>query len=438
MNRNFGFLAKKAGGQGTRTNPIVNISRSAAGNVITFNIDSNLPSGQELYYSIDGTVSTNDFIAETLTGNVTLDINGNASVDFTANLEPTGNVSEFFFNLRKTSISGISLGTSGNVVLESNNAVNATGGTIEAVGNVIYHTFNTSNADFNIGNASSNAVIQFLMVARGGAAGNANIGGGGGGAGQVGVGKMRAINNSTYRITPATTVTNQFESTITGVTANIIISEPAGGAYPSNSFVSLNTFSGGNGGLVVNYGNLAGLGQNGGSGGGGGALANSPAAPAVLYAPVGGGTRLLPSSKANIANGGLEFYGNNGNVSQYWNFQQLPGGSYSNVRTGGGGGGGATSKGLCSAPISGTGNRSTPGLDSGGNGGNAYVWIDGNPYAAGGAGFGRQGVPGVGGINGTSPVSIAGAGAGPGVPEANVYGLVKFVYEMLPRNIEIL
>jgi hypothetical protein len=420
MNRNFGFLAKKAGGQGTRTNPIVNISRSAAGNVITFNIDSNLPSGQELYYSIDGTVSTNDFIAETLTGNVTLDINGNASVDFTANLEPTGNVSEFFFNLRKTSISGISIGTSGNVVLESNNAVNATGGTIQDVGTLRYHTFNTSNSLFNISNTSSNAVIQFLLVARGGDAGTdpsglEGGGGGGGGAGGVVIGRMWALKDNEYQIIPATTVTAQGPSTFNG---NIIIAEPVAG----NTFVSLRAPRGGNGGNTGLWPTSA---NDGGSGGGAGCIRNIPGGDYRIN-----GQGFASGNYSPLPNGSLDAFGNNGNVSQYWRNYPT---TNSHGRNGGAGGGGAGSQGLTAGAISPSGPGGFGFLDDGGNGGNGYVWIDGNNYSAGGPGQGRLGAP-----NGTTQASIAGAGLGPGVPAANVFGLIKFAYEMLPRNIEIL
>lgn len=420
MNRNFGFLAKKAGGQGTIVIPEINISRSSLGNVITFNIDTNLPSGQELYYTLEGVVSTTDFIDESLTGNLTLDINGNASVDFTANLAPTGNVSEFFFNLRKTSISGVSLATSGNVVLESNNAVNATGGTIQDVGTLRYHTFNTSNSLFNISNTSSNAVIQFLLVARGGDAGTDPSGtqaggGGGGGAGGVVIGKMWALKNNEYQVIPATSVTAQGPSTFNG---NIIIAEPVAG----NTFVSLRAPRGGNGGNTGVWPTSA---SSGGSGGGAGCITDSPN---INY--VANGQGFASGNYNPLPNGSLDAFGNNGNVSQYWRNYPITNGR---TRNGGAGGGGASSQGLIPGAVSASGPGGFSFLDDGGNGGDGYVWIDGNNYSAGGPGQGRLGAP-----NGTTQASIAGAGLGPGVPAANVFGLIKFAYEMLPRNIEIL
>ena len=422
MNRNFGFLAKKAGGQGTVTIPDINISRSSLGNVITFNVDSNLPSGQQLFYTLDGNIGPYDVIGST-SGNLTLDINGNASVDVTANLAATGNVAEFYFNLRKTSISGDSLSTSDNVVITSTNAVNATGGTKEQIGNVIYHTFNASNSSLNISNTSSNAVIQFLIVGRGGRSGTStgNLGGGGGGAGQVIIGKMWAMNNTSYTITPASSVTNQSNSTVTG---NIIIAYPTA----SNTFASIAAISGGQGGNTTTWSNTDGYGQGGGSGGGAGTISNNPAGTYRTQLQGFAGGEFYP----NLPDDALQQKMFDGNVTQYWNIS-----GFSSVRNGGSGGGGAGSVGSAGSRVSSLGPAAYSELNDGGNGGNGYVWLDGVTYAAGGPGYGWLGDITNPGSNGTTQASIAGAGGGPGVPTANTYGLVKFVYEFLPRIIQI-
>ena len=422
MNRTFGFFAKKAGGQGSIVNPQVNITPSADGNVITFAIDTNLPSGQELFYSIDGTVDSNDFIGDGLTGNLTLDINGNASLDFTANLSPSGNVSEFYFNLRKTSISGDSLGTSGNIVLESNNAVDATGGAEEVIGNFKYHTFDTSNTYFVIGSATSNAIIDFMIVGKGGAAGTdpfGNNGGGGGGAGRLLVGKMWALDNNTYQMRPANPTTGL---TSAGMYGNIIIaaSSPLG-----NTFGSLVAIKGGDGGDTLNDGDF------GGSGGGAGTHSQNSGTYTVQ---LGGDTAGFAYANIGFPEYYLRNFGSDGNVSQYWPAWIDSGGQLQyNGRNGGAGGGGALTPGLCRTAISSSPTINSSTVNVGGNGGNGYVWIDGNTYAAGGPGQGW-----IGAANGTTQASIAGAGAGPGVPEANTYGIVKVGYNYYPRTIEIL
>ena len=121
-----------------------------------------------------------------------------------------------------------------------------------------------------------------------------------------------------------------------------------------------------------------------------------------------------------------------GNVTQYWNIS-----GFSSVRNGGSGGGGAGGVGSAGSRVSSLGPAAYSELNDGGNGGNGYVWLDGVTYAAGGPGYGWLGDITNPGSNGTTQVSIAGAGGGPGVPTANTYGLVKFVYEFLPRIIQI-
>jgi len=257
--------------------------------------------------------------------------------------------------------------------------IQATGGTITTSGDYKIHTF-TGDGCFvvskaGLGTSAIPSIVDYLVVA-GGGAGSPNVAAGGG-AGGFREGK--AATSPTHTASPHTASPLAATSGITVTTTTYPITVGAGGAgapsYPeispngSNSVFSTITSAGGGKGGCASCGGPVGAGLPGGSGGGAGGNTGGP---------VGSGNT-PPTSPP----------------------QGNPGGSAATgfPAIGAGGGGGATA----------AGNNGTPTV--GGDGGaGATTLISGSPtaYAGGGGGQAYSGTQGTGGIGGGGPAGPAG------------------------------
>ena len=234
--------------------PVINVTPVLAnvntGNVINFNITTNLTTQPTFFWSITGNVDVADFTdSEGLTGSVQLDSGGNATI--TKNLEQVGNANiDFAMNIRTGSaITPIQV-TSNTVNTVSVTTMSASGGDSTVTVNEFFkaHRYNTSST-FNVtdlGDANFTSVLSnvtFVAVGGGGGGGYAALrgagtatavgrsAGGGGAGGQV-------VNSSNI-----TSVSNHTVTIGTGGTGGV--SESAIATQGSNTTVFGSTATGG-------------------------------------------------------------------------------------------------------------------------------------------------------------------------------------------------
>jgi len=252
----------------------------------------------------------------------------------------------------------------------------ATGGTVTCCGDYKIHTF-TSPGTFtvcSVGNPAGSDTVDYLVVAGGGAGGDAGArGAGGGGAG--GYRESSGAASGSYTVSPlgacvsALPVTAQGYPIAIGAGGAGTASNGSDAGPGSNSiFSTITSYGGGGGGACCSSSPLGTGGASGGSGGGGGA--SSPAG-------AGGTGNTPPVSPAQGQPGG------NGLVVP------SPGEASS-----GGGGGGATVAGINGGPA-----------NAGDGGAGATSSINGTPTARAGGG-------GAAGGNSFGPGGLGGGGAG--------------------------
>lgn len=95
------------------------ISESANETSVAYTIDTNKPN-ISLYYSTGGSATANDFTDNTLTGNISLDANGNATVVRTINSNNLGLARTFSTDIRINSVSGKIVHSGNTYLLEDN------------------------------------------------------------------------------------------------------------------------------------------------------------------------------------------------------------------------------------------------------------------------------------------------------------------------------
>ena len=268
----------------------------------------------------------------------------------------------------------------------------ASGGSTSTSGNYKYHTF-TSSGTFTVNTVASGAApttVDYLIIAGGGAGGQAYTGrlaGGGGGAGGYRTGSVNVTSTGGNSITVGAghpTKANNSTFNYYGTIINIQTNVPTSGARGSNSSaLGVTSTGGGIGGAYYNYssgGSLHQAPQSGGSGGGAHSDNNSGASGISGQGNTGG------QSKAGSGGGG----GGKGSV----------GGQGNDDSTGGHGGSGSS-----------TGSANTGGTRGGGGGGGSASGSGGNGSAGGGSG-------GSSGNNGSAASANSGSGGGgaPGYP----------------------
>ena len=373
----FGFNNKDLPGSPQQVDPaniIITPSLLSNDTQILYTITSNRPN-VTLNYRINGAVAE-DFNSGTLTGNVSLDTNGNALLQYTANLNPlyANNIikdnSSFNLQLYSTPESTTVISQSSNASFVANVHVTASGGTETTVsdansstGTFKIHTFTTNNVDVGGGKTVSETKTDYLDIFNAGTSPNSTnlsylaVGGGGSG----------------------------FSSTTT-------------------SHVEERAASGGGGGMVI-MGNLT-AGVNNVSvtvGNGGGANVNNNNPSDVLrlqngetssftyanttYTAFGGNTAIQTgNASASGTNDFGDFSGNsyfqNGAVNNgAEGFRDTTGSSSGGYEEGGGAGGagGGVDGGAGGVPTQGP-----PG--KGGDGGRGTYWFDATAYGGGGGG----------------------------------------------------
>ena len=274
---------------------------------------------------------------------------------------------------------------------ENNPFVVATGGTVSFDGNDKIHTF-TGPGTFCVSKTADCAadnVVDYLVVAGGGAGGHNCTGfnsGGGGGAGGMRFSATTYTSPSPLKAPTGVTVTaTSFPITVGAGGGGAASPCSAKGASGSNSIFSTITSAGGGGGGSTAGCGPVGQGVNGGSGGGG--TGSSGAGNS-------GGTGNTPSvSPAQGKDGG-------------------DGGAHPKRQAGGGGG--FTAAGTCASNCG-----STPG-----NGGAGLaIGITGSCVARAGGGGGGAGPAGSDGTAGTGGTGGGGAGANNNQPIGNGNGV---------------
>jgi len=268
----------------------------------------------------------------------------------------------------------------------------ATGGTVSCAGNFKIHKF-TGPGSFDVNQLASspgNNVVDYLVVAGGGAGLSGNAGGGGAGG-------YRESHNPTtsgcYTASPLAAPNSPSSASIPVTLTSFPVTVGAGGAgiappgpsaQPANpgsnsTFSSITSAGGGSGGSYINDtpGNRSG--QPGGSGGGGSISTTSNPGSAS-----GGSGNTPPVAPAQGTDGGT--------------------GHYTPSANSGGGGGGATEAGQNSTAPSGPGNT------AGRGGAGTTSEISGASTAYAGGGGGGAGASCKGGA--TSPCGTGGFGGG--------------------------
>jgi hypothetical protein len=458
MNKTFGFF--RGGNVGTpaspRVTPTFSVAVSYSGksnffsydyNIINYAITSNIPNAT-VYYTLEdlqGNLQADDFTDNTLSGNVTLDANGSATI--TKTLIKNSGIGEghkkFNLALRRDSITGPTLTQSGNTQVYEIIPITATGGNITSVpytatgfdgvyGSRIHSFSNAATETFtisNYGNYTGNANVwidQFasnssftvgnqtfdprgywishpLTQEKGLRFRNTIIGGGGagqtggGGAGEIGFWTLPlgniAAGSYSIKVGKGLTTTN------TGVTSNAANTI----AFVGNANLQINAVGGGLGDL---FGSGLSIGSPGGCGGGGvsGGLTAASlgiselAAKTTIYFPKVSG----PDSSPTMGQGGDQV-------------------------SAAGGGGGVTQKGQIRNGGQGIAANSFPYYGD-------FIYFDsqfipnGTPNAYGGGGGGSGG--GTGGFGGgaAGQPGVKGTGGGGGNNQNGGEGLVAIRY----------
>jgi len=268
----------------------------------------------------------------------------------------------------------------------------ATGGTVSCAGNFKIHKF-TGPGSFDVNQLASspgNNVVDYLVVAGGGAGLNGNAGGGGAGG-------YRESHNPTtsgcYTASPLAAPNSPSSASIPVTLTSFPVTVGAGGAgiappgpsaQPANpgsnsTFSSITSAGGGSGGSYINDTPASRSGSPGGSGGGGSISTTSNPGSAS-----GGSGNTPPVAPAQGTDGGT--------------------GHYTPSANSGGGGGGATEAGQNSTAPSGPGNT------AGRGGAGTTSEISGASTAYAGGGGGGAGASCKGGA--TSPCGTGGFGGG--------------------------
>ena len=272
----------------------------------------------------------------------------------------------------------------------------ASGGVASTSGDYKIHTF-TGPGTFtvcNVATSPSNNVVDYLVIAGGGAGGSGGFGEGGGGGGAGG-----------YRESPGT-ATGCFPVSPRGTSPAAALSVSAQG-YP----------------IVVGAGGSGGVGPGG---------CGNPASFSTITSTAGGGgggqfsTPQGRPGKNGGSGGGASNSGSagTGNTPPVNPAQGFNGGAAGTVPVNytGGGGGGATAVGVSATPPGATGNPGGAGGTSsitgspvarGGGGGGSFGTAPGATSGSGGAGGGGAGAAS-GGANGTAGTANTGGGGGGG------------------------
>jgi len=346
MNKTFGFFKNTPIGQpgSPQVTPTFNISvtygdtstfKTLDYTTVTYSITSNLPNAT-VYYSIEdlqGNLQADDFIDNTLTGNITLNSSGNGTISKT--IVKSSGIGEghkkFSLAIRRNSITGNILKQSANTQLYEIIPIVATGGNTTIipftdlsagpVQGAKFHSFSNAATEtfqiVNYGNFVGNTSVwenQFVTptdsywnqhpitgekglrfrntIIGGGGAATANVGAGGivrsinagGGAGEIGFWSLPlgniAVGSYSMKVGQGTFATD------TGINNNAANTT----AFLGNATLEITAVGGGRGGLATN-GSVGGCGGGSTLTGGGGATAiaigaSSLAAKASIYAPV--------------------------------------------------------------------------------------------------------------------------------------------------------
>jgi hypothetical protein len=395
-------------------------------NTVYFNLTSNFPN-QTLYYTVDGASST-DFVENSVSGSITTDGSGNATI--TRTLIPAVNLNQgnkkFNVAIRAYSITGEVRAKSSNVLINKFEYPTATGGTITfPTPTTKVHTF-TSNSTFSVTSVGDTptANLWYLVVGGGGAGGGylnpvgpastitAVHAGGGGGGGSV------IENNTTISV------------------ANISIAIGSGGNANiqqngfSTTFGNITAPGGGAGGAVTVYDQINATpvtntstqhnGVTGANGGGGASKArrNTFRSSQALdyFNEIVNGTGAA-SNVGGFSGGNSVAYGPTSPLSDLdyiLNYlgTNLQFSTYPSA-TAGGGGGGAGGAGQNGRILNYNANNRVYQFGAGGEGGiGALSWIEGTTSRFGGGGSGGSGfrMPGTFGTAG--PGGEGGGGNG--------------------------
>jgi len=178
--------------------PTFNVTETVSNTIVTYDIDTNKPNAT-IYFSAQGTIVGNDFTDSALTGNISLDANGNASLVRTISSNNIGQSKSFNVSIRTNSVTGNAVYTGNtisvidNIPISSNNT-NYFNSTIIAnvtIGSDLYRIQQYSvNSTINVtpGSGKHDANIGVIAVGGGGGGGYGTFGtsgGGGGGGGGV-------------------------------------------------------------------------------------------------------------------------------------------------------------------------------------------------------------------------------------------------------------
>jgi hypothetical protein len=174
---------------------------------LTLNITtSNASNSYTLYYTTSG----NADIFGSNSGSISV-VNNTANLELIAEASiPPNQTRNFAIQIRKDSITGDILSTTGNITVRdidtfttSNANINATGGNVETYGDYRIHIFESSGS-FVVNTLTANTLantVEYLIVAGGGAGGQSSYGAGGGGAGGVLLGNILISSTGTYPVT---------------------------------------------------------------------------------------------------------------------------------------------------------------------------------------------------------------------------------------------
>ena len=183
----WGFFKNKTSvGTGSVVGPFTfSVSESSNTTAIVYSIDTNITNEPNLYYNITGTnISSNDFSDNQLSGNVTLDSNGNATITKTitdTNIDSSIDKT-FQFNLFRSSTSDNILANSNITTIQSIEPIqySVSGGDAPFranISNVEYtftrfdSTYGPTDFQFTKTGSNANAIVEFVTIGGGGAGG---------------------------------------------------------------------------------------------------------------------------------------------------------------------------------------------------------------------------------------------------------------------------
>jgi hypothetical protein len=177
ISRKFGFFRdNRMGYDGNIPDPLSFIvSESLTGTEqLNISVNTNVGSGNVLYYEFAGNISSADFTDSSITGTITLDSNGDATITKFISADPSAfpvGTKQFSLLIRRGNASGPIVATSNTITITNpgGDYLFATGGNSTSIGSDRYHIFKSS-ANLSVTRTSStfSNSSNCLVVAGGG------------------------------------------------------------------------------------------------------------------------------------------------------------------------------------------------------------------------------------------------------------------------------